>query len=185
MMRDYYHAMRLPAASPRDITSIKNWVNGPAGIARVETEFLSQKQDMVNLTGALDSATASMETLIERAAFRLSSPIRKLSFFPEALKPGRSDLTQDPHIFFAGPRLRCFSRAVTAWVAAAILLAPVIVLFCVQDALWRLITITIAVLFFLSVLSTWTKATTIEVVTAGARCVLHCELHVSKRVWIC
>jgi hypothetical protein len=178
MMRDYHHAMRLPAASSRDITSIKNWVNGTGGIARTETDFLSYPNDIANLTGALDSAVTTIEILIERALFRLSVPIRKnLSFLPEALKPGRADLTQDPNIFFAGPRLRSFSRAVTSCVAAGILLAPVVVLFCIQDALWRLITITVAVLFFLSALSTWTKARTIEVVTAGARyvpCVVAC-----------
>ncbi|KAB2107124.1 hypothetical protein AG0111_0g4687 [Alternaria gaisen] len=169
MMRDYHHAMRLPAASPRDITSIQNYLDGTGSIAIEESAFLSHRHDLANLTGALDSAATSIEYLIERAACRLSYPIRKLAFLPEALKPGRGDLTQDPNIFFAGPRLRSFSRAVTSWVAAAILLAPVIVLFCIQDALWRLITITVAVLFFLSALSTWTKARTIEVVTAGAR----------------
>jgi hypothetical protein len=68
-----------------------------------------------------------------------------------------------------GPHLRSFSRAVTSCVASAILLAPVIVLVCVRSALWRLVIITVAVLFFLSALSTSTKAQTIEIVTAGAR----------------
>lgn len=172
MMGDYHTAMRLPAASPRDMDSIRNWLDGTGCIARDETAFLSHGDDVANLTGTLDSAVDNVEIFIERAACRLSVPLRKLSFVPEALKPGRGDLTQDANIFFAGPRLRSFSRAVTSWVAAAILLAPVIVLFCIQDALWRLITITLAVLFFLSALSTWTKARTIEVVTAGARYVL-------------
>lgn len=172
MMRDYHHAMRLPTASSRDVKSIKNWFKGNGSIETAETAFLTHTQDMANLTGALDSAVNYIEILIESAASRLSVHIRKVRFLPETLKPGRSDLTQDPHIFFAGPRLRSFSRAVTSCVAAAILLAPVIVLFCIQDALWRLVTITIAVLFFLSSLSTWTKARTIEVVTAGARYVL-------------
>ncbi|KAI8941754.1 hypothetical protein NX059_002958 [Plenodomus lindquistii] len=169
MMRDYHFAMRLPSASHRDITSIQNWLNGNGSISTAETTFLSHNHDMANLAGALDSAVNYIEILVEKAAFRLSVHIRKVRFLPEALKPGRSDLTQDPHIFFAGPRLRSFSRAVTSWVAAAILLAPVIVLFCLKDTLWRLVTITIAVLTFLSTLSTWTKARTIEVVTAGAR----------------
>jgi hypothetical protein len=180
MMRDYYHAMRLPAASQQDITSIQNYLDGTGSIAVEESAFLSHPHDLANLIGALDNAATSIESLIERAAFRLSSPIRKLTFLPEALKPGRGDLTQDPNIFFAGPRLRAFGRAVTSWVAAAILLAPVIVLFCIQDALWRLITIIVAVLFFLSALSTWTKARTIEIVTAGARYVLRCELYFLK-----
>ena len=168
-MRDYHHAMRLPSASPRDITSIKNWLNGTGSIARAETNFLEHQHDMANLTGALDSAVNYIEILVERLANRLAAHIRKVKFLPEALIPGRGDLTQDPNIFFAGPRLRSFSRAVTSWVAAAILLAPVVLLFCIQDALWRLITITVALLFFLSALSTWTKARTIEIVTAGAR----------------
>jgi hypothetical protein len=169
MMKDYHHAMRLPSASPRDIASIKNWLDGTGSIARAETDFLEHQHDMVNLTGALDSAVNYIEILVEKLPKRLAAHVRKVKYLPEVLKPGRSDLTQDPHIFFAGPLLRSFSRAVTSWVAAAILLAPVVVLFCIQDALWRLITITVAILFFLTALSTWTKARTIEVVTAGAR----------------
>jgi len=168
MLRDYHHAMRLPTASPRDITSIQNWLHGTGSIAGPETDFLSHPHDLANLTGTLDSAVLTIETFIERLAFVLSSPIRRIKRLPESLKPGRHDLTSDPHIFFAGPRLRSFSRAVTSWIAASILLAPVVVLFCVQDAVGRLVTITVAVLFFLSALSTWTKARTIEVVTAGA-----------------
>jgi hypothetical protein len=169
MMKDYHHAMRLPNASPRDITSIKNWLNGTGSIARAETNFLEHQHDMANLTGALDSAVNYIEIIVERLAFRLAARIRKVKFLPEAFKPGRGDLTQDSHIFFAGPRLRSFSRAVTSWIAATILLAPVVVLFCIRDAMWRLVTITVAVLCFLSALSTWTKARTIEIVTAGAR----------------
>ncbi|KAF1992972.1 hypothetical protein P154DRAFT_591726, partial [Amniculicola lignicola CBS 123094] len=169
MMKDYHYVMRLPNASPRDIISIKNWLNGTGSIARAETNFLEHQHDMANLTGALDSAVNYIETFVERLAERLAAHIRKVKFLPEALKPGRGDLTQDPHIFFAGPCLSSFSRVVTSWVAAAILLAPVVVLFCIQDALWRLITITVAGLVFLSALSTWTKARTIEIITAGAR----------------
>jgi hypothetical protein len=90
-------------------------------------------------------------------------------FLPEAMKPGRSDLTRDTNIFFMGPHLRSVSRTVTSFLASGILLTPVIVLVCVKSALWRLAIIAIAVLFFLSALSTWTKARTIEIVAAGAR----------------
>ncbi|KAI4703048.1 hypothetical protein J4E81_001925 [Alternaria sp. BMP 2799] len=126
--------MRLPTASPRDITSIQNWLHGTGSIAGPETDFLSHPHDLANLTGTLDSAVLTIETFIERLAFFLSTPIRSIKRLPESLKPGRHDLTSDPHIFFAGPRLRSFSRAVTSWIAASILLAPVVVLFCVQDA---------------------------------------------------
>jgi hypothetical protein len=165
MLRDYHHAMRLPPAPPRSISSIENYLTGTGSIARLETSFLTSTHDLVNLTNTPDNAVSAMEDLIGR----LFLPLHKLTFLPAFLKPGRSDLTQDPHIFFAGPRLRSFSRAVTSGVAAAMLLTPVVVLFCMRNALWRLVTITVAVLFFLGAMARWTRARTIEVVTAGAR----------------
>ena len=166
MMRDYHHAMRLPTATKRDLTSIQNWLAGTGSIASAETTFLSHSDDLANLTGVPDSAVNYIDVLVADLIIYFISPIRKC--LPKALVPGRIDVTEDPHVFIPGPRLRSFSRAVTSWIAAAILLAPVVVLFCVQDAVGRLVTITVAVLFFLSALSTWTKARTIEVVTAGA-----------------
>jgi hypothetical protein len=96
--------------------------------------------------------------------------------------PGRNDLTQDRNIFFMGPHLRSFSRAVTSCVASGILLAPVVVLFCVQRPLWRLVIIAVAVFFFLSALSTWTKARTIEIVTAGARYEYHSSVSAGAKL---
>jgi hypothetical protein len=188
MIRDYHFALRLPNAAPRDINSVKNWINGTGCIARAESQFLEEQDDMMNLGGTTDHAVTYIEIVAETIAFGFAARLRKVrqhaqsylftelfthetqvKFLPEAMKPGRSDLTQDTHLFFPGSLLRSFSRAVTSCVSAGLLLAPVIILFCVRNALWRLVVITTAVVFFLSALSMWTKARTIEIVTAGAR----------------
>jgi hypothetical protein len=85
------------------------------------------------------------------------------------MKPGRSDLTKDANIFFMGPRLRLFAHAVTTGVIAAILLAPIIALSCIKSSLGRHITIVFSAAVFISAVSLWTKARTIEVFMAGAR----------------
>ncbi|KAF1941275.1 hypothetical protein EJ02DRAFT_348290, partial [Clathrospora elynae] len=80
MMRDYHRAMRLPDADPRDVNSIKNWMDGTGCIAPAKSEFLERRDDLANLGGTLDSAVNYIEIVVEKLAFRLAAHIRKVTY---------------------------------------------------------------------------------------------------------
>ncbi|OJD28905.1 uncharacterized protein BKCO1_10400011 [Diplodia corticola] len=169
MMKEYQHALHLPAADRRDVVSMKNWIEGTGCIQRKESRYLDLEDDLLNLTGTVDSAITRIETVIEDCAVWIAHHIcKRIVVLPDAMKPGRQSLTQDEHIFVLGPRLQTFSRALTAWLATVILLMPIVVLFCVSSPVVRLITIIFAAGFFLSALSMLTHARTVEIFTAGA-----------------
>ncbi|KAF2726708.1 hypothetical protein EJ04DRAFT_582518 [Polyplosphaeria fusca] len=140
MMKDYQHALHLPDANQRDVVSVQNWINGTGCIARAETAYLDRIDDLAGMARSHDGASHRTEIAVEKIASILGAFIRKrLQFLPEAMKPGRSDLTKDTNIFLMGRRLRFFVNVVTSAIVAAILLAPVVALFCIRSALGRLI----------------------------------------------
>ena len=61
------------------------------------------------------------------------------------------------------------SRVLTTWIATTLLLTPVIILYVVSNPKVRLAIIALAAGFFLSIVSVFTKARTIEVIVMGAR----------------
>jgi hypothetical protein len=81
----------------------------------------------------------------------------------------RHKLTSDEHIFLPGPYLHTLSRALSSWLATAVLMTPVVVLCNISSAAGRLVTIAISAVFFLCAVSLFTKAKTMEIFTAGAR----------------
>jgi hypothetical protein len=78
MIRDYHFALRLPNAAPRDINSIKGWINGTDCIARAESQFLEEQDDMTNLGGTIDHAVTCIEIVVETIAFGFAARLRKV-----------------------------------------------------------------------------------------------------------
>lgn len=66
------------------------------------------------------------------------------------------------------PRLRRVSRMISTWLATLCLLVPVVILYNVSNSIGRLAITVVSAGLFLSVLSLFTKAKTVEVFAAGA-----------------
>jgi hypothetical protein len=49
-------------AQPRDVLSLRNWVNGTGCLDRKETAYLAQYRELVNLAPSGDSATIQLES---------------------------------------------------------------------------------------------------------------------------
>jgi hypothetical protein len=79
MIRDYHHVLQLPNAAKRDVTSIRNWIEGTGCIARAESEFLERQDDMANLAGTFDNAVHYVEVVAEKIAFRISTHVKKVT----------------------------------------------------------------------------------------------------------
>jgi hypothetical protein len=130
-----------------------------------------------------------MESIVEDCVFWLNTRLRRViteqnppSFlgpnypltntsqhFPKASGKRRHKITADEHIFLPGPRLRRFSRALTTWLATLILLVPVVVLYSISSSAARLVGVVLSAGFFLSAVSLFTNARTVELFAAGAR----------------
>jgi hypothetical protein len=75
----------------------------------------------------------------------------------------------EQHILLLGPVMYVVCRALTTWLATIVLMVPVIVLSNISSSAGRLITIALSAGLFLTAVSLFTKARTVEIFTAGAR----------------
>jgi hypothetical protein len=66
-------------ARPRDIRSLQNWINGTACLARDETTYLTNYNDLTHVTSPCDDGLAErLETWIEDKLVYISSVLRKV-----------------------------------------------------------------------------------------------------------
>ncbi|KAF2812973.1 uncharacterized protein BDZ99DRAFT_568247 [Mytilinidion resinicola] len=166
MMEQSRRILSFPQATSRDMVSLKNWIEGVGSISSYETAYLGHSADQVNITGSADDAVTSIEATVEACLLGITYfPRQNLS---NLLPRYKSPITKDRNMFILGPGFRMFSRVLTTWVAAIILLVPVIILYLVASPRARLVVIALTTGFFLSLVSVYTKARTIEVIVAGA-----------------
>ena len=77
--------------------------------------------------------------------------------------------TADEHIFLLDPCMTVLSRALTTWLATTVLMVPVIALSNISSSSGRVVTIALSAGLFLTAVSLFTRARTVEIFTAGAR----------------
>jgi hypothetical protein len=166
------------------VKNLQNWVKGTASISRHESAYLDQDEDMANLTGAADSALVLIEDAMGDVVFCLGRCFRRVcdtlrnsrpcsnhpcQMFPTSCTKRGHKLTADEHISIMGPSMSIVCRALTTWLATIALMVPVIVLSNISSSSSRLTTIALSAGFFLTALSLFTRARTVEIFTAGAR----------------
>ncbi|OCL10308.1 hypothetical protein AOQ84DRAFT_261024, partial [Glonium stellatum] len=150
-------AINRPTSSERDVRSVKNWTKGNPCLARSETAYLNEGDDLASIAGVRDETIFRMESILE-------------DFMPQRLCSGsrRSRrYTADPHVFFFGPRLQQMSRGLIAWMTILTLLVPIAILNSLASLIGRFITIVIAAGVVVFSMSLLTKARTLEVFMAG------------------
>jgi hypothetical protein len=65
-------------AQPRDVLSLRNWVNGTGCLDRKETAYLAQYRELVNLAPSGDSATIQLESWVEDKLIRFYEGFRQV-----------------------------------------------------------------------------------------------------------
>jgi hypothetical protein len=90
-------------------------------------------------------------------------------YLPWRCKARLTKASRDGNILILGPWLRSISRSITTWLATLALLVPVIVLNSIASSEGRLATIVLSSGIFLSLVSLFTKASTIDIFITGAR----------------
>ncbi|KAJ0130257.1 hypothetical protein HZ326_16466 [Fusarium oxysporum f. sp. albedinis] len=153
-------AMTFEAAPHRAVTNLRNWVHGNGCLARAETAYLEQGEDLVSVTTQEDNAMSWLEALVEHAYVKFGAHFQT----QESRQPSR-----DPNVHIFPPS--SIGRAVRILLApfiAILLLTPVVICNFVGSLTARLIIVIFATSGFITVLSSFSKARTIELTVAGA-----------------
>ena len=72
-------------AIPRDISSLKHWVEGNASLARDETAYLERDTDLMSVVGVEDNALSRLLALLEHFLVRNFKRFRKVRNFVNLL----------------------------------------------------------------------------------------------------
>ncbi|KIW29935.1 uncharacterized protein PV07_05720 [Cladophialophora immunda] len=152
--------LQLKPASPGDVTSLKNWVDGTASLAREETEYLNRPRDLVNLASLGDSAMAKLEAWVETKMIRFYPGFRKLPLH---------EISRDPNVYiYSGSLVTHVSKAVLLFLVVALLLTPVLLCSAVESMALRIAFTVVANILTLSILTNLANSRTFELFVAGS-----------------
>ncbi|KAK6533669.1 hypothetical protein TWF694_002602 [Orbilia ellipsospora] len=151
-----FRIRRFESARAQDIRSLQNWENANACIAREETEFLSQRDDLLCLSAPKDGFLSWLERSVSE---------RLLAF----IKKSRSNISRDEDVYiYSQSATNIVARALLTPLIVIILLAPVITCNFISNVNARLAVVVSATGVFLTVLSLLTKGKMLDLVVAGA-----------------
>lgn len=174
---------RFAAPRQRDVTSLLNWLDGTAALAREETEYLHHSRDLMCLAQINDGFIGILDGLIEDTLIRFYKDFRDVSkniaqeflhiradtnCYSRAKLPEHA-LSRDPNVYIhTGPRVRQLSQLVLSTLVAFLLLLPVVICYVVQSMAIRILTICAANLFLLVTMSSLSYFRTFELFIVGA-----------------
>ncbi|KAF8243889.1 hypothetical protein K440DRAFT_667571, partial [Wilcoxina mikolae CBS 423.85] len=159
-MQRYRTVMGFEKPKPRDVTSLRNWIDGNASIARKETQFLSHSQDLMGCLGTQDAGVEFIEPLIEDFMIGFN---RFLGRKP----PQRLSRDENVHIF-CKTSVQAWSKSLIVWIAVSLLLVPLGVLYCISNMAVRFMVILLAMAAFILTMSFFGRANTSDLLIAGS-----------------
>ncbi|KAK6082986.1 hypothetical protein SCUP515_02220 [Seiridium cupressi] len=165
MIDQYRRIASMPASRKREVRNLQNWVDGTACLDRGESSYLKCTDDLVDLAESGDTSISYTESAVEDCTFWLETLFAK---FSPNIRIGRLHVTADDHVLLLGPTLQRISRAIAIMIVTLIILAPTIVLLSIESPTVRVVASIFSGAFFLSIISLFTRARTIEVFAAGA-----------------
>lgn len=65
-----HRILGLEAASPRDVSNLRNWVDGNACLARQETAYLTRDEDLLTVAPSRDRSVMNVEAWVEDCLIR-------------------------------------------------------------------------------------------------------------------
>ncbi|KAI0023063.1 hypothetical protein F4780DRAFT_125743 [Xylariomycetidae sp. FL0641] len=166
-LADYDHFIKrtqrvlsFPSAEGRDVASVQNWVSGTGCMAREETAYLSQQDELVSLAPVVDSAVLRFETWVED----------KLIRHFEAFRGAHSrHPSTNPNVYIhQGQLIQRIARVLLLVMITLLLMLPVIICNLVGATSVRIVIVMLSTVSYLLTLSWLTNSKTIELILAGA-----------------
>ncbi|KAH8879228.1 hypothetical protein GQ53DRAFT_854994 [Thozetella sp. PMI_491] len=152
-------ALKFSRAAPRDVISLRNWVDATGCLSRPETQFLNHELELISLASD-DSAMKKLEDWVEDLLVRYYKGFRMLS---------QHNLSTDPSVYlYSGQLIKRLAKAIMLILITVLLLTPVVICILVSNVLARICVIIASVVIYLSILSRLTNSRMIELILAGA-----------------
>ncbi|KAI1214270.1 uncharacterized protein F4807DRAFT_119498 [Annulohypoxylon truncatum] len=148
-----------PVAS-RDRVSLTNWLLGNGCISRLETAYLDQEKDLLNLAGPGDRATSQVENWVEDMLIEFCPGFRLMSSHVIS--------TNSNVYIYSGNLIKRTAGVLLLLLISTLLLLPVIICTTTTSMIARMFIIIFSTAVYLALLSALTRARTFELILAGA-----------------
>ncbi|OJJ99341.1 hypothetical protein ASPACDRAFT_120677 [Aspergillus aculeatus ATCC 16872] len=150
----------LKHAGPRQVVTLRNWIEGNACVSRSETDFLQHDGDLIALSSPKDETLACLEEWVED---------RLISLFTRSYKNQCQALSDDPMVYIPhGILAIILARALLGTFVVILIMVPVLICNFLLSVLLRLVVVSLATTAFIAFLSGGTHAKTIEILAAAA-----------------
>jgi hypothetical protein len=178
--------LSLKDAQPRDIESLRNWLDGSGSLARDETAYLSCDRELVSLAPSGDSAILHIEAWVEDRIMWFWKGFRKVHVNPDDGFRGPSqpflrprmlilsqsrfhDVSNNPDVYiYSGTLIKRMARTLLLSLITMLLLLPVIICNIIQTLLARIVVVMASTVSYLTILGALTQSRTMELTIAGA-----------------
>ncbi|KAH7014191.1 uncharacterized protein B0I36DRAFT_48587 [Microdochium trichocladiopsis] len=157
--QSFSRALNLQAANARDVTSLHNWIEGTGCLYEAETAYLSHQDELVALAPQADNTLLKLETSIEDFLIRWRRP---------AGNPYGIDLRPNQVYMHAGQHIHHLGRMALVLAVALLMMGPVVVCNLVNAQATRIAIIGFSIATYLAMISSFTKARTLELTVAAA-----------------
>ncbi|KAK3366616.1 hypothetical protein B0T24DRAFT_534247, partial [Lasiosphaeria ovina] len=156
----HWRIMSFEAALHRAVLNVQNWLSRSACMARKVTAYLYCGEDLLSTSTPENSFIAWLEELAEDSRVCLYERFRKVRLYAQ----GQSLVV---HIF-SSSSMRRIARILMTPIITFLLPAPVVIYSFVSSLTIRLVVVVAATTGFIALLSSFTRARTVELVVAGA-----------------
>ena len=151
--------LQFEGAMSRDITSLRNWLEGNGCISRAETAYLDHDQDLFSLAPPADSASFRFEAWVEDMLSQWLPGFRNYK---------KHDVSSDRNvIIYRGAIIPNVAKGLILSLITVLLLMPIVVCNIVRDTILRIVIVMVSTVLYLLVLSGLTRAKTIELLLAA------------------
>ncbi|KAK1456148.1 hypothetical protein CMEL01_16560, partial [Colletotrichum melonis] len=153
-------ALSASAAAPRDVRSLRNWVEDNSCLSRDETAYLEEGADLATMASSKDSAIDKLENWVEDKLIHYYQGFRKSPLHY---------LSEDENVYiYSGSQIKKTARVLMLCLVTSLILTPVVICIAVESVVARVFVIIISTVSYLFILSRLTNARMIELILAGA-----------------
>ncbi|KAI0894895.1 CHAT domain-containing protein [Annulohypoxylon nitens] len=114
-----HQILNMKTASPQDIKSLQNWLDGTGGLSGNETTFLDQRRDLTTLVSSEDDTTKDLETWVEK---------KFIKYYPGFRELAAHDASSNTKVYiYCGSLIQRVARLTLVCLVLFLLILPILV----------------------------------------------------------
>ncbi|KAH8897682.1 hypothetical protein GQ53DRAFT_637562, partial [Thozetella sp. PMI_491] len=161
-------ALRMQSANPKDVESLKNWIDGTGSLSSAETSYLGHAHDLVSLASCDDKATRQIENWLGMKFVNYFPKFREVRHIQNSLHIG-NNTSDDPNVFlYNGTLITTITKMLVVWSVVRLFLFPIITCILISSPSQRIGVAVASIVVFIVASASLAELRTTELIITGA-----------------